>query len=113
MASLRREAGPDAAAPRSAESRPHAPAARRDSRRSQGGSQARSGAPKAAAPAPRHVAPVALSGQTYTIQSGDTLSKIAEKLNIAGGWHLLADANTATISNPDLVFPGQVLQLPA
>ena len=63
--------------------------------------------------APRHVAAVALSGQTYTIQSGDSLSKVAEKLNIAGGWQLLADANAATISNPDLVFPGQVLQLPA
>jgi nucleoid-associated protein YgaU len=73
-------------------------------------------APKAAVPkaaAPRHVAAVALSGQTYTIQSGDTLSKIAEQLNIAGGWQLLADANAKTISDPDLVFPGQVLQLPA
>lgn len=69
-------------------------------------------APKAAA-APRHAAAVALSGKSYTIQSGDSLSKVAEKLNIAGGWQLLADANAATISNPDLVFPGQVLQLPA
>ncbi|MDR7083656.1 LysM repeat protein [Arthrobacter ginsengisoli] len=67
---------------------------------------------KATAPA-RHVAAVPLSGQSYTIQSGDTLDKIAEKLNIAGGWQLLADANAATISDPDLVFPGQVLQLPA
>jgi len=70
-------------------------------------------APKAAVPAPRHVAPVSVSGQTYTIRSGETLSTIAEKLNIAGGWHSLADANTATISNPDRVYPGQVLQLPA
>lgn len=69
--------------------------------------------PKAAAPAPRHAAAVSLSGETYTVQSGDTLDKIATKLNIAGGWQLLADANTATISNPHLVFPGQVLQLPA
>jgi nucleoid-associated protein YgaU len=74
---------------------------------------ARQIAPKAAVPAPRHVAPVAVSGQTYTIRSGETLSTIAEKLNIAGGWHSLADANTATISNPDRVYPGQVLQLPA
>lgn len=86
----------------------------------------RSVAPKAAAPAaaaksvapakaaaPRHAAPVALSGESYTVQSGDTLSKVAEKLNIAGGWQLLADANASTISDPDLVFPGQVLQLPA
>jgi len=70
-------------------------------------------APKAAVPAPRHVAAVSVSGQTYTIRSGETLSTIAEKLNIAGGWHSLADANTATISNPDRVYPGQVLQLPA
>ena len=69
-------------------------------------------APKAAVPVARHVAPVKLSGQTYTIRSGETLSTIAEKLNIAGGWHSLADANTATISNPHRVFPGQVLQLP-
>ena len=73
---------------------------------------ARQAAPRAAVPAPRHVAPVSVSGQTYTIRSGETLSTIAEKLNIAGGWHSLADANTATISNPNLVFPGQVLQLP-
>ena len=66
-----------------------------------------------AAPAARHVAAVPLSGESYTIQSGDTLSKIAEKLDIAGGGQLLADANTATISDPDVVFPGQVLQLPA
>lgn len=72
----------------------------------------RQAAPTAAVQAPRHVAPVSVSGQTYTIRSGETLSKIAEKLNIAGGWHSLADANTATISNPNLVFPGQVLQLP-
>ena len=70
-------------------------------------------APKAAAPAARHVAEVPLSGESYTIQSGDTLSKVAEKPNIAGGWQLLADANAATVSDPDVVFPGQVLQLPA
>ena len=73
---------------------------------------ARNVAPKATVPAPRRVAPVSVSGQTYTIRSGETLSTIAEKLNIAGGWRLLADANAATISNPHVVFPGQVLQLP-
>lgn len=71
-------------------------------------------APKAAAAAPaRHVAAVALSGESYTIESGDTLSKVADKLNIAGGWQALADANASIISDPDVVFPGQVLQLPA
>lgn len=88
---------PKAAAPKAAAPKAAAPAA---------------AAPKAAAPA-RHAAAVALSGESYTVQSGDTLSKVADKLNIAGGWKVLADANAATISNPDLVFPGQVLQLPA
>ena len=61
----------------------------------------------------RHAAAVAVSGQTYTVQEGDTLSKIAQKLGIQGGWQQLADANTDTISDPDLVFVGHVLQLPA
>lgn len=61
---------------------------------------------------PRHAAEVPLSGETYTIEAGDTLSTIAEKLNITGGWQTLADANADTIVDPDLVFEGQVLQLP-
>jgi nucleoid-associated protein YgaU len=62
---------------------------------------------------PRHAAQVPLSGETYTVEAGDTLSTIAEKLNITGGWQTLADANTDTIVDPDLVLEGQVLQLPA
>ncbi|MGN7251847.1 transglycosylase family protein [Arthrobacter sp. SAFR-014] len=61
----------------------------------------------------RHAATVAVSGQTYTVQEGDTLSKIAQKLGIQGGWQHLADANTDTISDPNLVYVGQLLQLPA
>lgn len=70
----------------------------------------------AAAPAvtvPQHAAPVALSGETYTLEPGDTLSTAAEKLGIEGGWQSLADANLDTIADPDLVFAGQVIQLPA
>ncbi|MGM9472569.1 transglycosylase family protein [Pseudarthrobacter sp. YS3] len=69
----------------------------------------------AAAPVtvPQHAAPVALSGETYTLEAGDTLSTVAGKLGIAGGWQHLADANLDTISNPNLVFAGQVIQLPA
>lgn len=62
---------------------------------------------------PRHAAQVPLSGETYTVAAGDTLSIIAEKLGVTGGWQTLADANTDTIVDPDLVFEGQVLQLPA
>jgi nucleoid-associated protein YgaU len=67
----------------------------------------------AAVPAAKHATAVALSGETYTLQAGDTLSIVAEKLGIAGGWQHLADANLDTISDPNLVFEGQVIQLPA
>jgi nucleoid-associated protein YgaU len=49
----------------------------------------------------------------YTVESGDTLSTIADYPNIDGGWQGLADATADTIADPDLVFGGQVLQLPA
>ncbi|MDQ0679859.1 nucleoid-associated protein YgaU [Arthrobacter pascens] len=62
---------------------------------------------------PQHAAPVALSGDTYTLEPGDTLITAADKLGIEGGWQSLADANLDTIANPDMVFAGQVLQLPA
>ncbi|MFJ3957590.1 transglycosylase family protein [Arthrobacter sp. NPDC090010] len=62
---------------------------------------------------PQHLAQVALSGKTYTVKAGDTLNTIAQKLGIKSGWELLADANASTISDPNLIFPGQVLQLPA
>ncbi|MHA7264228.1 transglycosylase family protein [Arthrobacter sp. TMN-37] len=72
-------------------------------------------APVAQAPvvqAPAVQAP-ALSGETYTIQSGDTLSSIADKLGIAGGWQALFAANADTVIHADLIFTGSVLQLPA
>jgi LysM repeat protein len=69
-------------------------------------------APVQQAPA-RHAAEVAVSGQTYTVVAGDTLSDIAQKLNVQGGWAALADANSNTISDPNLIFPGMELKLPA
>lgn len=59
------------------------------------------------APAP------AVSGETYVIQAGDTLSTIAEKLGIEGGWQALYNANADTVIHQDLIFTGQTLQLPA
>ena len=56
---------------------------------------------------------VRLSGRTYTVRSGDTLAKIAAKLHVHGGWHRLARANADTVANPNLIFPGQRLRLPA
>ncbi|WP_369046835.1 transglycosylase family protein [Sinomonas sp. P10A9] len=69
-------------------------------------------APAQQAPA-RHAAAAAVSGSTYTVAAGDTLSQIAQNLGVTGGWQALADVNAKIISNPNLIFPGQVLQLPA
>lgn len=69
--------------------------------------------PSDAVTAPQHAAPVPVSGATYTLEPGDTLSTVAHKLGIEGGWQSLADANLDRVANPDLVFAGQVLQLPA
>ncbi|TYC97890.1 LysM peptidoglycan-binding domain-containing protein [Arthrobacter echini] len=58
-------------------------------------------------------APVALSGQSYTIQSGDTLSEIAQHLGVVGGWQALYAANTGTVVDPNLIYAGHLLNLPA
>ena len=66
-------------------------------------------APVAEAPA---AAPKAAVG-TYTVVPGDSLSLIASKLGVAGGYQAIAAANTDIIYNVDLIFPGQVLNIPA
>ncbi len=45
---------------------------------------------------------------TYTVVSGDTLSGIAMKYNTS--WQLLAEINN--ISNPGLIYAGQVIKVP-
>ena len=51
--------------------------------------------------------------RTYTVVAGDSLSKIAKReYGDANKWHQIYAANKATISNPDLIHPGQVLTLP-
>ena len=51
--------------------------------------------------------------QSYTVKSGDSLSKIAKHLyGDANKWHAIFDANRDKIKNPDLIQPGQVLTLP-
>ena len=57
--------------------------------------------------------PAAPAGQTYTVQAGDTLSKIARKLG-GGGWQTLYAANKSVVgANPNMIHPGQILTLPA
>jgi len=54
---------------------------------------------------------VKATGNTYVVRSGDTLSAIATKNHISGGWHTLHQLNSKTISNPNLIFPGQRITL--
>ena len=74
-------------------------------------------APAAAPAAPAVEAPVAAAPKaaagTYTVVPGDSLSLIAAKLGVAGGYQAIAAANTDIIYNVDLIFPGQVLTIPA
>jgi murein DD-endopeptidase MepM/ murein hydrolase activator NlpD len=52
------------------------------------------------------------SAQMYTVVHGDTLSGIADRQDVRGGWQRLYAANRKTIgADPDLILPGQRLSL--
>jgi len=51
---------------------------------------------------------------TYTVQSGDTLSKIAKvHLGDANAYMKIFEANKGTLSDPDKIQVGQVLTIPS
>ena len=51
--------------------------------------------------------------KTYTVKSGDTLSKIAkEELGDANAYREIFNANRDQLSDPDKIKPGQVLKIP-
>ena len=53
------------------------------------------------------------SGQTYTVQSGDTLSKIAKQFyGNAGDYMKIFEANKDQLSDPDKIRAGQKLVIP-
>lgn len=54
---------------------------------------------------------VKATGENYVVRSGDHLAAIASKNNVDGGWRTLYALNDDTISNPDLIFPGQQIAL--
>ncbi len=55
-------------------------------------------------------APEAASN-TYTVQSGDNLSKIGAKYGVS--WQKIFEANRDKLNDPDKIFPGQELNIPA
>lgn len=56
----------------------------------------------------------ATQGESYTVVSGDSLSKIAKRhYGDASKWHQIYEANKGIIgANPDHIEVGQVLTLP-
>lgn len=71
--------------------------------------------PKPKPPAPTKPAPKPkrkpAAPRYYTVAHGDTLSGIASRNHIAGGWQTLWKLNKSTIKNPDLIYPGQRIVL--
>lgn len=52
--------------------------------------------------------------RSYTVVAGDSLSKIAKReYGDAQKWKQIYEANRDKIKDPDLIYPGQVLNIPA
>jgi LysM repeat protein len=67
-----------------------------------------------AAPAGAAAGTQAAGGQSYTVQAGDTLSKIAQQFyGSAGAYMDIFNANKDQLSDPDKIKPGQKLTIPA
>lgn len=51
--------------------------------------------------------------QTYTVQSGDTLSRIAQRFyGAANKYAVIFEANRDVIKDPNVIHPGQILRIP-
>lgn len=69
----------------------------------------------AAAPAAQPQAPAQAQPQSqfYTVQSGDSLSKIAKQFyGDANRYSAIFEANRPMLKDPDEIYPGQVLRIP-
>ena len=59
-------------------------------------------------------APSAQVYETYVVVSGDSLSKIAKRVYGNGNeWKRIFDANQDILKDPNKIFPGQKLKIPA
>ena len=67
-----------------------------------------------AAPEPAAVAKTKNAVHEYTVKGGDTLGRIAEQLLGSGAkWGKIYEANRESVKNPDYIFIGQKLNIPA
>ena len=66
------------------------------------------------APAPVETAAPAVAEPKYhTVESGDTLSKIAKEVyGDVNAYNRIFEANRPMLSDPDKIYPGQVLVIP-
>ncbi|NYJ75233.1 transglycosylase family protein [Allobranchiibius huperziae] len=51
------------------------------------------------------------TGRVITVHAGDTLSKLAERYHVKGGWQALFAMNKGTVNNANLIFVGQHLSI--
>jgi nucleoid-associated protein YgaU len=66
-----------------------------------------------AAPQPTGTSGTRGSARTYTVVSGDSLSKIAKReYGDANKWRTIYEANRELIKDPDMIYPGQELKVP-
>ncbi|MEU3059786.1 transglycosylase family protein [Streptomyces subrutilus] len=87
------------AAPKQQAAQPHA----------QGGQGVKAPAQPSGAPRP---AGTPVAANPYVVAAGDSLSAIATRQRVEGGWQALYETNRATVGgDPDLIFPGQRLTL--
>ncbi len=55
----------------------------------------------------------AFAAESYTVQSGDNLKKIAKQLyGDSSKWEVIYEANKNSIKNPNLIYEGQVFTIP-
>lgn len=55
----------------------------------------------------------AFAAESYTVQSGDNLKKIAKQLyGDSSKWEVIYEANRDLIKNPNLIYEGQVFTIP-
>ena len=54
------------------------------------------------------------SERTYEVKAGDSLSKIAkQEYGDANQWKRIFEANKDILKDPDKIYPGQTLRIPA